>query len=116
MNDQNQYPLSHHINKGVLCRIAKKISALQLSLLLQEVGSLSGVKMVEECCLDAFVVFVVKLSEIQFRPIFLRLLDWAVNPNSPKERLITFYHLADRYEQSRFLWACIIRERESLSD
>lgn len=63
---------------------------------LQGMSSLSSVEAVEESCLDAFTILVVKLSEIQFRPLFLKLLDWASNPNSPRARTITFYHLADR--------------------
>ena len=60
-------------------------------------NSLSDIEAVEELCLDAFNALVIKLSEVQFRPIFLKILDWTINPHSPRERLITFYHLADRY-------------------
>lgn len=59
-------------------------------------NSLSQVGAVEEACLDAFTSLVVKFSESQFRPAFLKLLDWATNHTSPRARLITFYHLADR--------------------
>ena len=79
------------------------------------------VEEVEDCCLQAFTNLVVKLSEASFRPMFLKvgrhrfshddclsienlnifphqLFNWATHQSSPKERVITFYHLADRLE------------------
>ncbi len=44
-----------------------------------------------------FSLLVVKLSEALFRPMFIQLLDWATQTSAPRERLITFYHLADKY-------------------
>ena len=62
----------------------------------QDVGSLGVVGAVEDVCLDAFAALVVKLSEVQFRPVLLKLLDWACSSKASRARLITFYHLADR--------------------
>ena len=57
---------------------------------------MSEVEEVETQCLEAFTALVVKFSEMQFRPVFLKLLDWATNPSSPPTRLITFYNMADK--------------------
>ncbi|XP_068676688.1 HEAT repeat-containing protein 1-like isoform X1 [Montipora foliosa] len=43
--------------------------------------------------IEAFLCLIIKLSEGSFRPMFLRLLDWATRPDSPKERLLVFYRL-----------------------
>ena len=51
----------------------------------------------ETQCVEAFTTLVMKLSEARFGPMFLKLLDWASHPSAPRERLITFYHLADWY-------------------
>lgn len=63
---------------------------------MQDISSLEEIEAVERSCLDVFCSLVVKLSEVQFKPIFLKLLDWSSNPHSPRIRTITFYHLADR--------------------
>ena len=57
---------------------------------------MSDVELVEETCVEVFTCVVVKFSEQEFRTVWIRLLDWASNPSSPKPRLITFYHLADK--------------------
>ena len=58
--------------------------------------SLCVVDEVEGLCLNTFTALAVKLSEAQFRVVFLKLLDWASGPSSPRQRLVTFYDLADR--------------------
>eukprot|EP00731_Ephydatia_muelleri_P018756 Em0011g796a len=50
---------------------------------------------VENVCLEGFTELMVKLSEASFRPLFHKLLDWATSPSAPRDRIITFYHLAD---------------------
>jgi len=45
--------------------------------------------------IEAFLCLVVKLSEASFRPMFLRLIDWATRSSSNKERLLVFYRLCD---------------------
>ena len=57
--------------------------------------SVVAIETVEGECMHAFTVLVVKLSEALFRPMFIQLLDWATQTSAPRERLITFYHLAD---------------------
>ncbi|KAJ7330602.1 HEAT repeat-containing protein 1 [Desmophyllum pertusum] len=49
----------------------------------------------EGSVIDAFLCLVVKLSEASFRPMFLRLIDWATRASSSKERLLVFYRLCD---------------------
>ena len=63
----------------------------------QNVPSLSLVLEVEERCVQVLTNLVVNLSEAQFRQMFLKMFDWAAAPSAPKLRLITFYHMADRY-------------------
>ena len=40
----------------------------------------SQVEWVERECVGAFVKMVVKLNEVCFKPLFLKLLDWACTP------------------------------------
>ena len=40
----------------------------------------SKVEWVERECVEAFVKMVVKLNEVCFKPLFLKLLDWACTP------------------------------------
>ncbi|XP_011791130.1 PREDICTED: HEAT repeat-containing protein 1 [Colobus angolensis palliatus] len=56
---------------------------------LEEVGK------TESCIIDCLVAMVVKLSEVTFRPLFFKLFDWAKAEDAPKDRLLTFYNLAD---------------------
>uniref|UniRef100_A0A8D1WQ10 HEAT repeat-containing protein 1 n=1 Tax=Sus scrofa TaxID=9823 RepID=A0A8D1WQ10_PIG len=56
---------------------------------LEEVGR------TEDYIIDCLVAMVVKLSEVTFRPLFFKLFDWAKTEDAPKDRLLTFYHLAD---------------------
>ncbi|XP_036210450.1 HEAT repeat-containing protein 1 isoform X3 [Myotis myotis] len=56
---------------------------------LEEVGK------TENHIIDCLVAMVVKLSEVTFRPLFFKLFDWAKTEDAPKDRLLTFYHLAD---------------------
>lgn len=49
----------------------------------------------ESNVIEAFLCLVIKMSEASFRPMFLRLIDWATRPSSSKERLIVFYRLCD---------------------
>ncbi|XP_008847310.1 HEAT repeat-containing protein 1 [Nannospalax galili] len=57
---------------------------------LEEVGK------AERWIVDCLVAMVVKLSEATFRPLFFKLFDWAKTEDAPKDRLLTFYNLADR--------------------
>ncbi|XP_004620418.2 HEAT repeat-containing protein 1 [Sorex araneus] len=56
---------------------------------LEEIGK------TEKCIIDSLVAMVVKLSEVTFRPLFFKLFDWAKTEDAPKDRLLTFYNLAD---------------------
>ncbi|XP_019507348.1 PREDICTED: HEAT repeat-containing protein 1 [Hipposideros armiger] len=56
---------------------------------LEEVGK------TENCIIDCLVAMVVKLSEVTFRPLFFKLFDWAKTEDAPKDRLLTFYNLAN---------------------
>lgn len=52
----------------------------------------------EDSVINAFLYLVIKLSEASFRPMFLRLIDWAT-ASSHKERLLVFYHLCDSFAE-----------------
>ncbi|XP_003935400.1 HEAT repeat-containing protein 1 isoform X2 [Saimiri boliviensis] len=56
---------------------------------LEEIGK------TEKFVIDCLVAMVVKLSEVTFRPLFFKLFDWAKTEDAPKDRLLTFYNLAD---------------------
>nr|XP_036863197.1 HEAT repeat-containing protein 1 isoform X4 [Manis javanica] len=56
---------------------------------LEEIGK------TENFIIDCLVTMVVKLSEVTFRPLFFKLFDWAKTEDAPKDRLLTFYNLAD---------------------
>ncbi|XP_059119394.1 HEAT repeat-containing protein 1 [Peromyscus eremicus] len=56
---------------------------------LEEVGK------TESWIIDCLVAMVVKLSEVTFRPLFFKLYDWAKTEDAPRDRLLTFYNLAN---------------------
>ncbi|XP_032464226.1 HEAT repeat-containing protein 1 isoform X2 [Phocoena sinus] len=56
---------------------------------LEEIGK------TENYIIDCLMAMVVKLSEATFRPLFFKLFDWAKTEDAPKDRLLTFYNLAD---------------------
>uniref|UniRef100_A0A8C6C499 HEAT repeat-containing protein 1 n=1 Tax=Monodon monoceros TaxID=40151 RepID=A0A8C6C499_MONMO len=56
---------------------------------LEEIGK------TENYIIDCLMAMVVKLSEVTFRPLFFKLFDWAKIEDAPKDRLLTFYNLAD---------------------
>ncbi|XP_037366275.1 HEAT repeat-containing protein 1 isoform X2 [Talpa occidentalis] len=58
-------------------------------------NDLDEVRKTENCIIDCLVAMVVKLSEVTFRPLFFKLFDWAKTEDAPKDRLLTFYNLAD---------------------
>ncbi|XP_061782683.1 HEAT repeat-containing protein 1 isoform X2 [Nerophis lumbriciformis] len=56
-------------------------------------GHLASTAQVEGSVIDCLVAMVMKLSEVTFRPLFFKLLDWS--KSGRKERLLTFVTLAD---------------------
>ncbi|KAG8516602.1 HEAT repeat-containing protein 1, partial [Galemys pyrenaicus] len=58
-------------------------------------NDLEEIRETENCIIDCLVAMVVKLSEVTFRPLFFKLFDWAKTEDAPKDRLLTFYNLAD---------------------
>ncbi|XP_061732027.1 HEAT repeat-containing protein 1 [Nerophis ophidion] len=56
-------------------------------------GDLASTAQVEGSVIDCLVAMVMKLSEVTFRPLFFKLLDWS--KSGSKERLLTFVRLAD---------------------
>ncbi|CAJ1081349.1 HEAT repeat-containing protein 1 isoform X2 [Xyrichtys novacula] len=57
-------------------------------------GDLEKTAEVEGHVIDCLVSMVMKLSEVTFRPLFFKLLDWSKSDS--KDRLLTFYRLSDR--------------------
>ncbi|XP_061886702.1 HEAT repeat-containing protein 1 isoform X2 [Entelurus aequoreus] len=56
-------------------------------------GDLASTARVEGSVIDCLVAMVMKLSEVTFRPLFFKLLDWS--KSGSRERLLTFVTLAD---------------------
>uniref|UniRef100_A0A8C5BFW7 HEAT repeat-containing protein 1 n=1 Tax=Gadus morhua TaxID=8049 RepID=A0A8C5BFW7_GADMO len=59
-------------------------------------GDLPKTAEVEGFTIDCLLAMVMKLSEITFRPLFFKLFDWSKTETEGKQRLLTFYRLADR--------------------
>ncbi|XP_028903501.1 HEAT repeat-containing protein 1 [Ornithorhynchus anatinus] len=57
---------------------------------LEEVGKTEG------DVIGCLVAMVIKLSEVNFRPLFFKLFDWSKTTHASKDRLLTFSRLADR--------------------
>ncbi|XP_077481923.1 HEAT repeat-containing protein 1 [Stigmatopora argus] len=57
-------------------------------------GDLSSTAQIEGVAIDCLLVMVMKLSEVTFRPLFFKLVDWS--KSGKKDRLLTFYRLCDR--------------------
>ncbi|CAH1243056.1 HEATR1 [Branchiostoma lanceolatum] len=56
---------------------------------------LDAVQQTEGQVMEAVLSLVMKLSEVTFRPMFFKLYDWASRADSSRERLLTFYRLAE---------------------
>uniref|UniRef100_A0A1A7WTQ1 HEAT repeat-containing protein 1 n=2 Tax=Iconisemion striatum TaxID=60296 RepID=A0A1A7WTQ1_9TELE len=56
-------------------------------------GDLEKTLQVEGGVIDCLITMVMKLSEVTFRPLFFKLLDWSKSDS--KDRLLTFYRLCD---------------------
>ncbi|KAM3592420.1 uncharacterized protein V6R79_018312 [Siganus canaliculatus] len=60
-------------------------------------GDLQKTAQIEGGVIDCLLAMVMKLSEVTFRPLFFKLLDWSKADR--KQRLLTFYRLADLLAQ-----------------
>ncbi|KAL1264047.1 hypothetical protein QQF64_004402 [Cirrhinus molitorella] len=58
-------------------------------------GDLKKTGEIEGYVIDCLLVMVMKLSEVTFRPLFFKLFDWSKMEGASKDRLLTFYRLAD---------------------
>uniref|UniRef100_A0A8C1U1M1 HEAT repeat-containing protein 1 n=1 Tax=Cyprinus carpio TaxID=7962 RepID=A0A8C1U1M1_CYPCA len=58
-------------------------------------GDLQKTGEIEGYVIDCLLVMVMKLSEVTFRPLFFKLFDWSKMDGASKNRLLTFYRLAD---------------------
>ncbi|KAI1886943.1 hypothetical protein AGOR_G00200970 [Albula goreensis] len=58
-------------------------------------GSLEKTNETEGCIINCLLAMVMKLSEVTFRPLFFKLFDWCKTEDAPKDRMLTFYRLAD---------------------
>ncbi|XP_071954262.1 HEAT repeat-containing protein 1-like [Antedon mediterranea] len=56
-------------------------------------------KEVEDEILNALQSLVMRLSEVSFRPMFLKLYNWATRESEQKERLLTFYQMTDMFAE-----------------
>uniref|UniRef100_A0AAQ4RIH4 HEAT repeat-containing protein 1 n=1 Tax=Gasterosteus aculeatus aculeatus TaxID=481459 RepID=A0AAQ4RIH4_GASAC len=56
-------------------------------------GDLQKTAEVEGHVINCLITMVMKLSEVTFRPLFFKLLDWSKSASG--ERLLTFYRLSD---------------------
>ncbi|TDG97662.1 hypothetical protein EPR50_G00210190 [Perca flavescens] len=56
-------------------------------------GDLKKTAEIEGCVIDCLIAMVMKLSEVTFRPLFFKLLDWSKSGST--ERVLTFYRLVD---------------------
>ncbi|XP_043551503.1 HEAT repeat-containing protein 1 isoform X2 [Chiloscyllium plagiosum] len=56
---------------------------------------LDNVGEIEGLVINCLVGMVMKLSEVTFRPLFFKLFDWSKSEGFSKDRMITFYRLAD---------------------
>ncbi|KAI7796665.1 HEAT repeat-containing protein 1 [Triplophysa rosa] len=59
-------------------------------------GDLKKAGEIEGSVIDCLLGMVMKLSEVTFRPLFFKLFDWSKLDGASKDRLLTFYRLADR--------------------
>ncbi|XP_067286406.1 HEAT repeat-containing protein 1 [Pseudorasbora parva] len=60
-------------------------------------GDLKMIDEIEGHVVDSLLVLVMKLSEVTFRPLFFKLFDWSKTDGASKDRLLTFYMLANRF-------------------
>ncbi|XP_043109963.1 HEAT repeat-containing protein 1 isoform X3 [Puntigrus tetrazona] len=58
-------------------------------------GDLKKTGEIEGCVIDCLLVMVMKLSEVTFRPFFFKLFDWSKMDGASKNRMLTFYRVAN---------------------
>ncbi|XP_026078718.1 HEAT repeat-containing protein 1 [Carassius auratus] len=58
-------------------------------------GDLKKTGEIEGYVIDCLLVMIMKLSEVTFRPLFFKLFDWSKMDGASRNRLLTFYRLAD---------------------
>ncbi|XP_016409958.1 HEAT repeat-containing protein 1 isoform X2 [Sinocyclocheilus rhinocerous] len=71
------------------------LSALDFRAQHCQVGDLKKTGEIEGYVIDCLLVMVMKLSEVTFRPLFFKLFDWSKMDGASKNRLLTYYRLAD---------------------
>jgi len=78
------------------------MSAFDLRVKLQGKWSLKKTYGVEEAMIEAFISFILKLNEILFKPVFLKLRDWSQIATQPyaANRKAFFYKLVNRLATS----------------
>uniref|UniRef100_A0A1I8QA80 HEAT repeat-containing protein 1 n=1 Tax=Stomoxys calcitrans TaxID=35570 RepID=A0A1I8QA80_STOCA len=62
--------------------------------------SLDVIVQTESSILEAFVAWILKLSESSFRPLYHKLYNWALQQNSQKETLLTYFLLTQKIGES----------------
>ncbi|XP_055916782.1 HEAT repeat-containing protein 1 homolog [Eupeodes corollae] len=63
-----------------------------------QIGSLSSTSTNDVCStemeiINAFVAWILKLSESSFRPVYKKVYDWGFEKDGPKERVLTYFIL-----------------------
>lgn len=58
-------------------------------------GGLEKTNEREGYIIDCLLAMVMKLSEVTFRPLFFKLFDWCKTEGALRDRMLTFYRLAD---------------------
>ena len=121
-NDQEEILYSHSSFKkffdvfGSICKqvVSSKVSSFYSTIVsfffscfdfrisLQSKISYKKIISVEECMISSFITFVLKLNEVLFKPLFLKLREWAMIDTQPyaANRKAFFYHIIDRLSHS----------------
>lgn len=77
------------------------LKALEFRSTLSSHANQELVNQVEEDIINAFVAWVLKLSEGSFRPLYHKIYDWAIrNDQSKRENAITYFILSNKISQS----------------
>lgn len=61
---------------------------------------IESVNTIEDSITDAFVAWVLKLSESSFRPLYHKLYKWALQSNQQKETILTYFLLTNKIAEA----------------
>lgn len=71
------------------------LTALDFRVTQSKLATKEAVDKIEGAVIETILTMVLKMAEATFRPMLLRMFEWATQQGADRDRIITFYRLAD---------------------